>query len=87
MAEDIPSAPVAYVTEDIHIELTPYELDSAAAIRFTRSPSAGATTLFIGSTRDTFDNKTVSNLEYTAYIPRAIRTLTEIAESKSFANM
>jgi molybdopterin synthase catalytic subunit len=78
---DIPSEPVTKITENIHIELTPHDLDSLAATRFVRSPSAGATVLFIGTTRDSFNDKTVSSLSYTSYAPLAIATLYKIASS------
>jgi hypothetical protein len=76
---DIPSAPITKTSETIHIELTPHDLDSLAATRFVRSPSAGATVLFIGTTRDSFNDKVVSSLSYTSYAPLAIATLYKIA--------
>jgi molybdopterin synthase catalytic subunit len=78
---DIPSEPVTKTTDTIHIELTPHALDSLAATRFVRSPSAGATVLFIGTTRDTFADKAVSSLSYTSYAPLAMSTLFKIASS------
>jgi molybdopterin synthase catalytic subunit len=81
---DIPSSPVARITDTIHVELTPHDLDSLAATRFVRSPSAGATVLFIGTTRDSFDNKPVSSLAYTSYAPLAISTLFKIGTGTSF---
>jgi molybdopterin synthase catalytic subunit len=78
---DIPSEPITKATETIHIELTPNDLDSLAATRFVRSPSAGATVLFIGTTRDSFNNMPVSSLSYTSYAPLAMSTLYKIANS------
>ncbi|KAJ4293098.1 hypothetical protein N0V90_008380 [Kalmusia sp. IMI 367209] len=78
----IPSDPVTRVTDTIHIELTPNDLDSLAATRFVRSPSAGATVLFIGTTRDTFNNLPVSSLAYTSYTPLAMATLYSIASNQ-----
>ncbi|KAH7078924.1 Molybdopterin biosynthesis MoaE [Paraphoma chrysanthemicola] len=78
---DIPSDPITKTTENIHIELTPHDLDSLAATRFVRSPSAGATVLFIGTTRDTFNDKAVSSLSYTSYTPLAMSTLYKIAST------
>jgi molybdopterin synthase catalytic subunit len=78
---DIPSQPVTKTTDTIHIELTPNDLDSLAATRFVRSPSAGATVLFIGTTRDSFNDKAVSSLSYTSYAPLAMATLYKIASS------
>jgi len=79
---DIPSEPVTKSTDTIYVEITPHDLDSLAATRFVRSPSAGATVLFIGTTRDTFNDKAVSSLSYTSYAPLAISTLYKIASSK-----
>lgn len=78
---DIPSDPVVKATDDIYIELTPHDLDSRALTDFVRSPSAGATVLFIGTTRDSFNNEPVSSLAYTSYTPLAINTLYKIASS------
>lgn len=78
---DIPTEPITRTTSNIHIELTPNTLDSLSCTRFVRSPSAGATVLFIGTTRDSFNNLPVSSLAYTSYAPLAIATLYNIASS------
>lgn len=78
---DLPLNPVTRTTPTIHVELTPHPLNSLSATTFVRSPSAGATVLFIGTTRDTFNNLPVSSLAYTSYTPLAIATLYSIAES------
>ncbi|KAL6712346.1 hypothetical protein ACN47E_000223 [Coniothyrium glycines] len=78
---DIPTDPVTQTTETIHIELTPHPLDALSATKFVRSPSAGATVLFIGTTRSTFNNLPVSSLAYTSYTPRALATLFNIAQA------
>ncbi|KAF1838742.1 Molybdopterin biosynthesis MoaE [Decorospora gaudefroyi] len=75
----IPSDPITKTTPTIHVELTPHNLDTLSATRFVRSPSAGATVLFIGTTRDSFANQPVSSLSYTSYAPLAISTLYRIA--------
>ncbi|CAO2657560.1 Nn.00g036860.m01.CDS01 [Neocucurbitaria sp. VM-36] len=80
-AADIPSEPITKTTSTIHVELTPHALDSQAAIRFVRSPSAGATVLFIGTTRDSFADLPVSSLLYTSYTPLALNTLSVIAQA------
>eukprot|EP00794_Sanderia_malayensis_P011127 gene11127-12298_t len=41
-------------------------------------PSTGATSLFVGTTRDTFKEKKVLKLEYEAYEPMAIKELKKI---------
>lgn len=76
---DIPQDPVGRTTDSIYVELTPHELNSSAATKFVRDPSAGATVLFIGTTRDSFNDLSVSSLAYTSYTPLAIATLHKIA--------
>ncbi|KAJ4366635.1 hypothetical protein N0V95_000136 [Ascochyta clinopodiicola] len=78
---NIPSEPVVKATDDIYIELTPHDLDSRALTTFVRSPSAGATVLFIGTTRDSFNDQPVSALAYTSYTPLAMTTLYKIAST------
>jgi molybdopterin synthase catalytic subunit len=82
-APDIPSSPITRTNPDstIHVELTPHSLDHAAATSFVRSPSAGATVLFIGTTRDSFNDLPVSSLAYTSYAPLAMLTLYSIASA------
>ncbi|KAF2476399.1 molybdenum cofactor synthesis protein-like protein 2 large subunit, partial [Lindgomyces ingoldianus] len=77
----IPSSPTTHETPTTHISLTPFPLSPQTATTFVRSPSAGATVLFIGTTRDSFNNLPVSSLAYTSYIPLAISTLTSIANA------
>lgn len=77
----IPSEAAIKTTEDIYIELTPHDLDARALTTFVRSPSAGATVLFIGTTRDSFNDQPVSGLAYTSYTPLAKNTLFKIATS------
>ncbi|RMJ20516.1 hypothetical protein PHISP_08614, partial [Aspergillus sp. HF37] len=43
------------------------------------SPSAGANVLFLGTTRDSFDERPVTQLSYTTYPPLALKTLQRIA--------
>lgn len=76
----LPSSPITKTTPTYHIELTPHPLDSLSATHFVRSPSAGATVLFIGTTRNTFASRPVATLEYTSYTPLAMRTLEAIAQ-------
>jgi len=49
------------------------------ASRFVRSPTAGANILFLGTTRNNFDNRPVSHLAYQAYPKLALNTLLKIA--------
>lgn len=66
---------------NIHLELTYSPLNPITNLSQTRSPCAGANVLFLGTTRDTFANKPVARLSYTSYAPRALRTLSTIAEA------
>lgn len=65
---------------NIHIELTYSPLDTNAILSHVSSPSAGANVLFLGTTRDSFEGRAVSQLSYTSYAPLALRTLSTIAK-------
>ncbi|KAL4800576.1 Molybdopterin biosynthesis MoaE [Aspergillus venezuelensis] len=65
----------------IHLELTYHPLDPSAALNFISSPSSGANILFLGTTRDTFNGRQVSQLSYTTYPGMALKSLRGIAES------
>ncbi|KAF3121933.1 Molybdopterin synthase catalytic subunit [Orbilia oligospora] len=60
------------------VGLTYDKLDITASIDRVRSPKAGAVVVFVGTTRDNFEGKSVSTLEYTTYTPLALRTLSSI---------
>lgn len=77
---NIPSDPITRTTPTIHVELTPHPLSPSTCTSFVRSASAGATVLFIGTTRDSFNDLPVSSLAYTSYTPLAMNTLYKIAE-------
>ncbi|KAG0153997.1 hypothetical protein PDIDSM_1376 [Penicillium digitatum] len=66
---------------NIHLTLTYDTLDANTCLSQTSSPAAGANILFLGTTRDTFEGRSVSQLSYTAYPPLALKTLTGIAEA------
>lgn len=66
-------------TENIYLELTYSPLDTTSILSQISSPAAGANILFLGTTRDTFDGRPVSQLSYSAYAPLALKTLTTIA--------
>ncbi|CAI7591311.1 unnamed protein product [Penicillium pancosmium] len=67
--------------KNIHLTLTYTPLDANTYLSQTSSPAAGANVLFLGTTRDTFEGRSVSQLSYTTYPPLALKTLTEIAEA------
>ncbi|KAK6535186.1 Molybdopterin synthase catalytic subunit [Orbilia ellipsospora] len=63
---------------DTFVGLTFDKLDITASVDRVRSPKAGAVVLFIGTTRDNFEGKAVTTLEYTTYTPLALRSLSTI---------
>ncbi|RSL38605.1 Molybdopterin synthase catalytic subunit [Fusarium sp. AF-6] len=65
--------------EGCHVALTHDHLNAQAIMDRVRSPSAGAIVLFAGTTRDNFGGKPVKELQYTAYRPRALRSMLTIA--------
>ncbi|KAF8140304.1 molybdenum cofactor synthesis 2 [Boletus edulis] len=60
--------------------LTYEALDVDAIVRSVRNDSAGATAIFIGTTRNSFKGKVVTRLEYQAYSKLAIKTMVQILE-------
>ncbi|KAG7144084.1 Molybdopterin synthase catalytic subunit like protein [Verticillium longisporum] len=63
-----------------HVSLTHAPLSATAVLDQIRSPRAGALVLFAGTTRDSFAGKPVRELHYSAYAPRALRTMAAVAE-------
>ncbi|SPQ19484.1 c09641e3-6f17-4edd-89ff-6815f25f5bbc [Thermothielavioides terrestris] len=64
--------------EGCYVALTNSPLNLQSIVDRVRSPQAGAIVLFAGTTRDSFDNKPVKELQYTAYRPLALRTMLAI---------
>jgi len=60
--------------------LTCAPLDVNAAFTSATLSSTGATSLFVGTTRDNFDGKRVERLEYEAYEPMAVKQLNRLCE-------
>ncbi|KAK1758617.1 Molybdopterin synthase catalytic subunit [Echria macrotheca] len=69
----------ALTEEGCYVALTDSPLSIIPIIDRVRSPKAGAIVLFAGTTRDTFAQKPVKELQYTAYRPLALRTMLTIA--------
>ncbi|KAL5580299.1 hypothetical protein UlMin_012741 [Ulmus minor] len=65
---------VEILEENIPIELSKY-------INYVTAPQAGAIATFSGTTRDTFEGKTVVELRYEAYVPMAIKSIKSICSS------
>ncbi|KAJ7960502.1 Molybdopterin synthase catalytic subunit [Quillaja saponaria] len=56
-------------------------IDIARYISYVSAPQAGAIATFSGTTRDTFDGKTVLELRYEAYVPMAIKCIKSVCAS------
>lgn len=67
-------------TQNIHITLTYEPLNQTTHLSAVSSPAAGANILFLGTTRDTFEDRPVSQLSYTTYPLLSLKTLASIAE-------
>ncbi|KKF96677.1 Molybdopterin synthase catalytic subunit [Ceratocystis platani] len=64
--------------ESCYVGLTFDHLSVKDAMDRVRSPQAGAIVVFVGTTRDNFDGKTVKELQYSAYNKMALRTMMSI---------
>lgn len=58
--------------------ITPHTLDLSSCTDWVNDASCGAISTFIGTTRDTFEGKKVTKLEYEAYVPMAQKVLQDI---------
>ncbi|TQV93079.1 hypothetical protein V2A60_003609 [Cordyceps javanica] len=81
MAAQQDSDPWQASSDGCHVALTHAPLSASAVMDLVRSPAAGAIVLFAGTTRDNFAGKPVKELQYTAYHPRALRSMLAIAEA------
>lgn len=62
------------IVDDSHLDIGKYT-------DLVRSPAAGAIATFIGTTRDTFEDKQVLELRYEAYVPMALKQLRAICSA------
>ncbi|EDO45567.1 predicted protein [Nematostella vectensis] len=72
------------MADDVTV-ITPDVLHVEQVMALAQSPSAGAVSLFVGTTRDNFEGKNVVRLEYEAYIPMAsseMRKICKLAREK-----
>lgn len=58
--------------------LTAEALSVDFATEAVRSPAAGGISIFVGTTRDNFNGKKVTLLEYEAYEPMAVKEMREL---------
>ena len=92
-----PEEPQHLEAEGVSVALTNSALDIPSVIANVKSPKAGAIVLFAGcftpsvhhpandrhpgTTRDNFGGKAVTQLQYTSYPPRALKSMLSIAEA------
>ncbi|KAF4622971.1 hypothetical protein D9613_001762 [Agrocybe pediades] len=69
-----------FATETVECVLTNDSLNAAKITQSVQDVTAGATAVFIGTTRNSFKGKTVTRLEYQAYSAIAIKTMFKIGE-------
>ena len=62
------------------IKITNDILDVGFISSMVVHPTTGATSIFVGTTRDHFGDKTVLRLEYEAYTPMAEKKLQELCQ-------
>lgn len=62
-----------------NILLTHDPLDISEIYNSARDPACGAISLFVGTTRDNFEGKSVLQLEYEAYESMAVKSLETLA--------
>lgn len=62
------------------VEISPLPLDLTSYVNWVGNPTAGAIATFTGTTRNTFEGKSVLKLEYEAYTPMALSKMVEICE-------
>ncbi len=60
--------------------VTQHAIDTSMLLAAVGAPSAGAVTLFIGTTRDHNDGRQVERLEYEAYEAMAVQEMRRIAD-------
>jgi molybdopterin synthase catalytic subunit len=69
-----------------HVSLTRSLLRAQPLLDRVRSPAAGATVLFAGTTRDNFAGKPVTGLTYSSYPPRALRSMLAVCRDVAAAH-
>ncbi|KAM5536251.1 hypothetical protein V8D89_010150 [Ganoderma adspersum] len=82
-SSSIPNIPAASIEARLEIPegicvLTYDNLDTQAIIQSVSDDGAGATAVFIGTTRNSFKGKVVTRLDYQAYSKLAIQTIADI---------
>ena len=63
------------------VEILENSIDVAKYMNYVSAPQAGAVATFSGTTRDTFEGKTVLELRHEAYVPMAIHCINSVCSS------
>jgi len=61
-----------------YVALTNEPIDVLQAYNFVVDPVTGASSIFVGTTRDSFGNRTVLKLSYEAYEPMALKEMKQL---------
>ena len=64
-----------------YVALTNDSIDITDAYNFVVDSFTGASSIFVGTTRDSFENKTVIKLSYEAYEPMALKEMKQLCEN------
>ncbi|KAA0148189.1 hypothetical protein FNF29_06848 [Cafeteria roenbergensis] len=85
MATSSPCCPPSAVDDPraaaVSVRVTGDPLDAGAAIAAVTRPHAGGIGVFVGTTRDSFNGREVTRLEYEAFTPLAERALARIGQA------
>lgn len=68
------------MVDNIYVHISNAKLDVQKCITFVKHPSCGAISTFIGTVRNTTQNKKVRYLEFTGYESMAIKEMEKIAK-------
>lgn len=63
-----------------YVEITLDRISIDFAVNYVGSPEAGAVSTFSGTTRNNFEGKAVTKLEYEAYTPMALKEMKKICD-------
>eukprot|EP01039_Chlorochromonas_danica_P007575 gene7576-8375_t len=63
-----------------HVSLVEDDIDVSSVVEMAKSNKAGAISTFFGTTRDNFEEKIVTHLEYEAYTEMALETMLTICD-------
>lgn len=64
-----------------HLKLTEDKLELETISDLVASPDCGAVSIFMGTTRDSFEGKNVVQLEYESYEAMALKAMKSICEN------